>query len=75
MADLPIIYSTSTCGNCARLKTWADSNRIGYDSVNLEENPEKVAEFRASGLRALPIIERNGKFHAGPKGAQEFLTS
>jgi mycoredoxin len=39
-----VMYSTSWCGYCRRLKTQLESEGIGYTEVNIEEHPG-TAEF------------------------------
>lgn len=75
MDETPIIYSTSVCPRCHALKEWCKDNGIVFKSENLEEDLDKLNEFKAAGHRALPIIVKNGVIHAGPKGAQEFITA
>lgn len=71
--NTPIIYSTTRCPRCNDLKKWCDEEGYAYVSVNLEENLDKLEEHKNANRRALPIIEKNGEFHTGPKGAQEFI--
>ncbi|WP_086148867.1 mycoredoxin [Cellulosimicrobium sp. KWT-B] len=53
-----VMYSTTWCGYCRRLKTQLDSEGIGYTEVNIEETPG-TAEFVESvngGNRTVPTV-------------------
>ncbi|ARU52469.1 mycoredoxin [Cellulosimicrobium cellulans] len=53
-----VMYSTSWCGYCRRLKTQLDSEGIGYTEVNIEETPG-TAEFVESvngGNQTVPTV-------------------
>ena len=54
-----IMYSTSWCGYCRRLKTALKSENIGYTEIDIEGDPE-AAEFVASvngGNRTVPTVK------------------
>lgn len=68
-----IINSTSICPKCKQLKEWCDEEGIAYVEVNLEDDLEKLKGFKDAGTRQLPIVEKNGRVHAGIKGAKEFI--
>lgn len=69
-----IIYSTSVCPRCHALKAWCDDSEIQYESRNLEEDPDKLKEFKDAGYKSLPIVEKGGRIHSGARGAKEFIT-
>ena len=53
-----VMYSTTWCGYCRRLKTQLDSEGIGYTEVNIEETPG-TAEFVESvngGNQTVPTV-------------------
>ncbi|MGO1203754.1 glutaredoxin domain-containing protein, partial [Cellulosimicrobium funkei] len=53
-----VMYSTTWCGYCRRLKTQLDAEGIGYTEVNIEETPG-TAEFVESvndGNRTVPTV-------------------
>ena len=53
-----VMYSTSWCGYCRRLKTQLESEGIGYTEVNIEEHPD-TAEFVEQvngGNRTVPTV-------------------
>ena len=52
------MYSTTWCGYCRRLKTQLDREGIGYQEINIEEDP-LAAEFVMSvngGNQTVPTI-------------------
>ncbi len=53
-----VMYSTSWCGYCRRLKTQLDSAGIGYTEVNIEEHPDAVAyvEEVNGGNQTVPTV-------------------
>ncbi|MCB7136623.1 mycoredoxin [Cellulosimicrobium marinum] len=53
-----VMYSTSWCGYCRRLKTQLESEGIGYTEVNIEEHPETAAfvEEVNGGNQTVPTV-------------------
>ncbi|WP_435738900.1 mycoredoxin [Cellulosimicrobium sp. PMB13] len=53
-----VMYSTSWCGYCRRLKTQLESEGIGYTEVNIEEHPETATyvEQVNDGNRTVPTV-------------------
>lgn len=50
------IYTTNTCAYCVMVKKWLDSKGVGYDEVNIDENPDRAQEAVAiSGQMAVPV--------------------
>lgn len=50
------IYTTNTCAYCVMVKKWMDSKGLTYETVNLDEQPERQKEaFEASGQLAVPV--------------------
>ena len=67
------VYSTNHCPSCHTLKSWLESNKIPFQSVNIEEEPERQAELlRMSGSLLVPItiIERDGSSPEIVQGTQ-----
>lgn len=58
------VFTTTTCAMCAQLKRFLDYKKIKYDSVNLDEHPERRGELEAlSGLSIVPqtLIQATGE--------------
>ena len=53
-----VMYSTTWCGYCRRLKTQLDAEGIGYTEVNIEETPgtAEVVESVNDGNRTVPTV-------------------
>ena len=64
-----IVYGASWCPDCRRAKQFLAAHRIAYEWIDLEEQPDKVAdvEARNDGKRIIPtIIFPDGTFLAEP---------
>ncbi|MFI6426276.1 mycoredoxin [Promicromonospora sp. NPDC050880] len=53
-----LMYSTTWCGYCRRLRTQLDSAGIGYTVVDIEEHPEAAAfvEQVNGGNQTVPTV-------------------
>lgn len=50
------IFTTNTCAYCGMVKKWLGAKGIGYEEVNLDQNPEMQAEaLRLSGALTVPV--------------------
>ena len=50
------IFTTNTCAYCAMVKKYLSAKGVGYDEVNLDQNPERQAEAMAlSGVTTVPV--------------------
>jgi glutaredoxin 3 len=56
MAKNITIYTTNTCAYCVMVKRYLDSKGKPYETVNLDDHPERQKEaFEASGQLAVPV--------------------
>ena len=53
-----LMYSTTWCGYCRRLRTQLDSEGIGYDVIDIEQRPEmaKFVEQANGGNQTVPTL-------------------
>ncbi|MGL5856876.1 MAG: mycoredoxin [Angustibacter sp.] len=53
-----VMYSTSWCGYCRRLKTLMDREGIGYDEVNIEQDAAAASfvEQANDGNHTVPTV-------------------
>lgn len=51
------IYTTPACQGCKLTKTKLAEAGVEFTAVDLSERPDLVAQFKAQGLLAAPIIE------------------
>ncbi len=50
------IFTTNTCAYCVMVKKYLTNKGIGYEEVNLDQNPERQAEAqRLSGALTVPV--------------------
>ncbi len=64
-----VIYGASWCPDCRRAKQFLASHRIAYKWIDLETEPDQVAEVEArnDGKRIIPtIVFPDGSFLAEP---------
>lgn len=56
MAKKITIYTTNTCAYCVMVKRWLASKGLGYEEVNIDEQPDKQQEALAmSGSLTVPV--------------------
>lgn len=57
-ADKVVMYSTTWCGYCRRLKTQLDSAGIAFEEINVEEVPgtAEYVEHVNGGNRVVPTV-------------------
>lgn len=56
MAKKITVFTTNTCAYCAMVKKWLDNKGVAYETVNLDENPDKQKEiFEKSGALTVPV--------------------
>lgn len=50
------IFTTNTCAYCVMVKKYLSSKGVGYEEVNLDQNPERQAEaLQLSGALTVPV--------------------
>ncbi len=50
------VYTTNTCQYCNMVKKWLDNKGLSYNTVNLDEQPEKQKEvYEKSGALTVPV--------------------
>ena len=66
MAKNVIVYSTSHCPYCIKLKDFLKENNIKYVEYNVEEDKEKANEMvEKSGQMGVPVIDIDGTVIVG----------
>ena len=68
-----LMYSTTWCGYCRRLRTQLDSEGIGYTVIDIEEQPEAAAyvEQVNGGNQTVPtVVYPDGSAATNPSLAQ-----
>lgn len=50
------IFTTNACGYCQMVKTYLKAKGMGYDEINLDQEPHQRAEaHRLSGALTVPV--------------------
>ena len=50
------IFTTNTCAYCVMVKKYLSAKGLGYEEVNLDQNPERQAEaLKISGALTVPV--------------------
>lgn len=50
------IFTTNTCAYCVMVKKYLAAKGLGYEEVNLDQNPERQAEaLQISGALTVPV--------------------
>lgn len=50
------IFTTNTCAYCVMVKKFLTAKGVGYEEVNLDQNPERQAEaLKLSGALTVPV--------------------
>lgn len=68
-----VIYSTEWCGYCKRLKTQLDSAGLGYEEINIEEDPAsaQIVAQANNGNHVVPTLQfADGSTLTNPSLAQ-----
>lgn len=54
------VYSKNNCIQCKMTKKFLTDNQVHFNEVNVEDNPEVLAELKAQGYRQMPIVKAPG---------------
>lgn len=66
MAEQVILYSAKLCGDCQSLKAFMDANDIGYESRDIQENPEYARDVEVhTGKLGVPYLIIGGQWVCG----------
>ena len=63
-----VVYSTSWCGDCHRLKNFFKQNKVKYKEIDIdtsEEAKNKVAKIN-NGKHIVPTVIIKGKSYSNP---------
>ena len=50
------VYSKPNCIQCEMTKIWLDQNKIPYETVDTEANPEALDLLSHYGWQTLPVV-------------------
>ncbi|MEW6723189.1 MAG: glutaredoxin family protein [Candidatus Micrarchaeota archaeon] len=61
-----IVYSTTVCPWCVKVKEFLKQNGVEYEERNAQENPEYASEvLQKSGGMAVPVTDIEGTIIVG----------
>ena len=72
-ADRPIIFTTSWCGYCIRLKSQLNRAGIGFQEIDIDDHAEGaaiVAQVNDGNLTVPTVLFRDGSVLTNPSVAQ-----
>ena len=62
----PIVYSTSECPRCVKVKDFLVQNKVDYEERNAQLNPQYAEELvKKSGGYAVPVTDIDGTIIIG----------
>ena len=64
-ADELRVYWQPGCTSCLRTRELLRSHGVPFVSINVLEDPQALAQLRALGVRAVPVIAHGGRFVLG----------
>lgn len=59
------VYTTPNCPQCMTTKRMMEKEGVEYSEVALQDNPDKLEEFRAQGFTSAPIVTTDIKVWSG----------
>jgi mycoredoxin len=68
MPEKIIVYTTSWCGDCRRLKSQLQEHRIPFEERDIErnENDYKTMMGFTNGKRVIPTVDLGGRILINP---------
>ncbi|MFH1128827.1 MAG: glutaredoxin domain-containing protein [Candidatus Omnitrophota bacterium] len=61
-----LIYSTSTCPFCIRVKQFLTENNISFKNIDVSDNHQAAEEMiQKSGQMGVPVLDIDGKIIVG----------
>lgn len=61
-----IVYSTSTCPWCTKVKDYLDSKNVAYEAFDVGKDRDKAMEMvKKSGQQGVPVIDIDGEIVVG----------
>ena len=65
-----ILYTTPNCMACKSVARTLEKRGVNFDTMNLEQHPELVEQFREVGLTTAPIVQTEGLTFSGYRPAK-----
>jgi mycoredoxin len=55
-----VLYATDWCGYCRRTRAFLAEKGIEYTEYDIEKSEEGARQYKAIGLRGVPVLNVNG---------------
>lgn len=55
------VYTKKNCPQCNATKRRLDKKNIGYNTVNIEDHPELLDDFKSAGYMSAPVVVVDGQ--------------
>jgi glutaredoxin 3 len=66
MANKVLVYSTTTCPYCVRLKQYLTDNKVTFENYDVGADQAKAEEMvQKSGQMGVPVLDIDGKIIIG----------
>lgn len=62
-----IVFTKNNCTQCVATTNHLDSLDAVYQTINIEDNPEYLAQLKALGARSAPVVLTPNEWWAGYK--------
>ncbi|KAA8998762.1 glutaredoxin family protein [Paenibacillus spiritus] len=53
--DRVIVYTSTNCPHCRRIKSFLDDKGVAYEERNIEQNDDFAQQVWDMGMRAVPV--------------------
>ena len=65
-----LVYSKTNCSACKRTKMLLNAFEVAFEERNVEDSDEYMAEAKATGFSAMPIIVMENEVLSGHQPAK-----
>ena len=67
-----IIYSSKLCGDCQKLKTWLDKNKIDYENRDIRDSEHRENLEKNTNRLAVPYLKIHKEWIQGYESNKPF---
>ncbi|MBS9336460.1 glutaredoxin-like protein NrdH [Fructobacillus papyrifericola] len=55
------VFTKNNCVQCKMTKKYLDQLGVGFEEINIEEQPEYLAQIKAEGFKQTPVVKIEGQ--------------
>ncbi|CAK1223581.1 MULTISPECIES: glutaredoxin-like protein NrdH [Fructobacillus] len=55
------VFTKNNCVQCKMTKRYLDNMGVGYEEINIEEQPEYLAQLKDAGFKQTPVVQIAGQ--------------